>query len=265
MDDFSKLGYLAPNLQERLDLANGKHAALFLLLPKLNQCAWAIQAELRVDNENPREILAACLYVRIVNLYQIGITLAHLGMKEELKVILRCILEPVFPLVAIEVDPDFTNELIRSEEYQRKDKFKKLRNLERRHQARQEQLDMFEALIEESTRKIEATGARDFRVRCIAEKAGMLDQYETIYALMSGTLHASVRSLEELLDIDDQRPRIDSLRNIPSSDEFESLLPALMESIIYGAIAVSRIFQFDLPNCVEEVREELHQHHAQIA
>ena len=87
---------------------------------ELNQSAWALQYEIEANSEFSPEIMAATLYGRIISIYQMALMISEKGMLAQSYTLIRCLLEPLFPLVAISKDHQFAHLLINSDEIESK-------------------------------------------------------------------------------------------------------------------------------------------------
>lgn len=80
---------------------------LFIVCNDLNQLAHTTLSELRIHSEDHQKIIASSLFVRLLSQYQSVIILIERGMINEVKIILRAMLDGIFVLVAVAKDEKY--------------------------------------------------------------------------------------------------------------------------------------------------------------
>lgn len=251
MSTFEEVGFLADDMEHVSDALNAEHGDYLSVCSELNALSQSLQYDFEIDTSNPAQILSAILFSRVLSTYQASLIVAKLGMKQQLKMLIRCLLEPLYPLVAISKDNEFVYELMKSEEVERLRALKKVLRFKERNNEQGVELEELRSLCEELKRKIKEENLKKVSVFDCAQKAELSDWYDTLYALMSGTLHSSVRSLEEALHMDSGEEKILALKNEPEIDGFDDLLIALAECLMHSLVAITKIFSMTEPEIVE--------------
>ncbi len=176
-------------------------------------------------------------------------------MKQQVIILIRCILEPLFPLVAISKDHTFSHELVKAEDVERLKDLNKFIQYKERNNIDDDDLanaKVHKLIVKEN---IEKNNLKKIRVSDCRSNAGMEDWYDTLYAVTSSTLHSSVRSLEEALHLDHTREKIVALKNEHESEGFDDLYITLSECITHAISSVCSIFDLNEPEIIEECRK----------
>jgi hypothetical protein len=256
MADITESGFLSSeldNFEKHIVKAYPDH---YSYLSKTNLFSQKLQYQLTIHKNNSDEIIAAILFSRTLATYQAFILISKRGMLRQAEMMLRCIFESLFALVAISKHKEYSLKLIGSEEHER---LKALNKLIRYHK-RQDQNDPIitdiQAKADEVKKIILKNDFKKISIIQSAEDAGLIDWYDTAYTLLSSTMHASVRSLEASLVLDHNYD-IKELKNEPEINGFENLLSTALEAMKYAIVAVSEIFQIDTKVFVEELFQKL--------
>ena len=197
-----------------------------------------------IHNKNLTEVIAASIYIRAMSNFQGSIILAERGMVNEAKSLLRCLLEGMFAIVAIDKDKEIVNQFILEDLLQRKDYLKAYRRNKcsgipaEENTPTSEELDK---LLEDIESQIKENKVKKLSKRNLAEKAEMLTTYDSAYKLLSGTIHINARDLEQYLEIN-EAGEIKKLLWGPDVKEIDLILFTAAESILFVLIAISRIF-----------------------
>ena len=256
MADFNEIGFLSSSLdgfEEEIKQAFPEHYEYIL---KINRFCNPLQYELNIHLDNPDELTSAILFSRTLATYQAFILLAKRGMIQQMKMLLRCMLESLFPLVAISKQKDYTLKLIGSEDHERLKAFKKLLRYHERHDPNNPILEEIRQKVDEVKHWISKQNIQKITIAQAALDAGLIDWYDTAYSFFSLTVHASVRSLEDSLVLDDQR-NLRELKNEPELHELDHLFTTAIEVMKFAIIALSKIFKIDVNRFVEDLSEKL--------
>jgi hypothetical protein len=128
--------------------------------------------------------------------------------------LIRCLLEPLFPLVAISKDPQFINLLIDSDEIKRKKNIERnIKYLERNKI--QGNIEELKKLMVDLKEKIKRENLKEIKVYDCAVKADLEDIYNIYYSFTSMHLHVGMKSLEEGMVLDLDNLSIEELKNEP--------------------------------------------------
>ncbi|WP_243316895.1 DUF5677 domain-containing protein [Geothrix paludis] len=256
MTTFGEQGFLADEFSFFTDVVNVKHGELISICMELNKRAQAFQYSLAIHNEHPSEIICSILFSRVLTTYQGALLLSQKGMKHQIQMLIRCILEPLFPLIAISKELNFVNIFVLSEEHERLKGINKIIRYKERNNDRddlQELKNLADSIKQHIlTEKIVSVSAYE-----CAQKAGLQDYYDTLYSFMSITLHASPRSLEEALEMDPEKVSIKEIKNEPDLEMFDAHLTTLADCLLKAVLATAVIFGVDEPKFVQETIDQL--------
>ncbi|MBN1006261.1 DUF5677 domain-containing protein [Amphritea pacifica] len=252
MSNFEEVGFLAEDMTSISDALSTEYGAYLEICDELNRFSQKFQYDFEANTSDPAQLLSVILFSRVLSTYQASLLVAHRGMKQQLKMLIRCALEPLYPLVAISKDRDFVCKLIESEEVERCKNIKKIIRYKERNGQEDDDLKEARSLYKELDAKIKKEKLKKISVFDCAQKAELSDWYDTLYALMSSTLHSSIRSLEEALHMDEEQNRILALKNEPEIDSFDDLLIALAECLMNSLLAVSKVLSMNEPEIIEK-------------
>ena len=96
----------------------------------------------------------------------------------------------------------------------------------------------------------------EIKIEDHAKNAGLQDFYDTAYAVLSGTIHASIRSLQEAVVLTEDN-EIASLKNEPEIEDFKHLSATAIEVMLYAVKAVGSIFMIDVSDFTSKTLSEL--------
>lgn len=256
MPDFNEIGFLSSSLdgfEEQIKQAFPEHYEYIL---KINRFCHPLQYELDIHRDNVDELTSAILFSRTLATYQAFILVAKRGMLQQTKMLLRCMLESLFPLVAISKQKGYALKLIGSEDYERLRTYKKLLGYYESNDPNNPKIEEIRQKAEEVKHKISKHNFKRITVAQEAQHAGLKDWYDTAYPLFSMTVHASVRSLEDALVLDDQK-NIRELKSEPELHELDHLFTTAIEVMKFAIIALSEIFKIDVNRFVENLSKKL--------
>jgi|GEM_PF-2879873 len=257
-------GFLSPSLDNFKETIRKQYPEHYDAAIEVNCYAQQLQYKLDIQKNytdtgiqiNTDKLLSAILYSRVISTYQAFLLISQRGMAQQSKMLLRCIFESLFPLVAIQKNKDYSQHLIVADEIDRFKAFNKVI----RHRTRQDPNDPsipeVQALADASKKIIEENGLKKIGVIDNAEKAGLLDWYDTAYSMLSWTVHSSMRSLQEHLVLDGDKD-IHSLKNEPEIEEFDHLYSTAIEAVVFAVIAAGTIFDVDIDAFEKKTQETI--------
>ena len=256
MTTFNEQGFLANDFSFFTDEANAKHGDLISICMELSHLAWRFQYSLSIHSQYPPETIGSILYTRVLSTYQAAILLSRRGMKHQVQVLIRCMLEPLFPLVAISNDINFVTSFVLSEEHERLKGINKLIKFKEKNKDNSGIQELKE-LAKASKLKIRVDDIKNISIYDCAQKAGLQDYYDTLYSFMSITVHSSPRSLEEAIEMDTEKGSIKELKNEPDLDSYGDHLSVLADCLLKAISAVSIVFKIDKPEFVQNITDQL--------
>lgn len=252
MTNFSNRGFLADNFERAYQSHRDEWGAIYKMALEVSDFAWTLQRDLRIENTNVKHLVGATLFARSISVAQAFLLLVPRGMKQELKILTRCLLEPLFPLLAAAKDEEFARKYVGSGEIERKKKLQRLLELNEIHPIEGLDPNELRSEIQQSQKKIKENGIVRVTVFDAARVAGLEAWYKSLYSLMSDTLHASPKSLEELMVISADRTRIEALQNLPDFSEHPDLITTVIDGLLHAIMAASDLFDLGAHEFVEE-------------
>lgn len=263
MKDFHKHGFFADSARDFRDTIIAKHPALWSESIALNTSLQQLQYRLSIHRESQLELIAAALFARSLSTFQGFLILAERGMIQQAKMLIRCMLETVFPLVALSADVTFLDRIIGSEELERLKGINKLIRYWERSGDQSGQLDKARVLAAQVKAEVDRTGARKMSIFDSAKKAGLEDWYDTVYSLLSNTVHSSLRSLDDHVEVDDDG-RVEAIINEPSLANLDKYYIAAVEGMLHAVRAIGQIFSENVEDLVEGTAARIQTSYAAI-
>ena len=246
---FNDVGFLS-------DESSTNHIALevikseyFSICNDLNVLAHSALNQAVVHPDNRKEVYIMLYFQRMLSHYQAMIIMAERGMVHQVEIMLRCMLETLFDLVAFHKNNDLFDALIFGDDEQRLQLLVQIREQQKTTATyTQDEIEDLDKLIANA----EDLNREDFKVYMKADMAGMLNDYRTTYPLLSQSVHTSIHSIETDLIFDDYDDEIIGINAIVQKTGDMSLL--LMTSANYIAIGIEMLL-IAFPN--NECNDEL--------
>lgn len=192
--------FLGQPIEEYVEHVNRAHHQLLDYARELNEVAHRALFCVKITRTDLQHILLAALLQRGMKAFQAAIILVERGLVEEAEVALRTLLEVTFKTVAVAKSPEVALAFVAEDETHRRKFIKKYKLLSAASQD-PTRLDDLEKLLAETTARIRQIGATELKIRWFAEKAELLDLYNSAYTILSATAHVGVRTLENSLEI----------------------------------------------------------------
>ncbi|MFC1916104.1 DUF5677 domain-containing protein [Chloroflexota bacterium] len=125
MSEFNKEGFLSTGINKWQKGCRNRYSEWFVLCEEFNQYCVKLTSKLFIRKSYRRQSLFVALFFKLLCIYQGSIILAEKCMANEVKILLRGLLEALFALRAIVVNKEV------AEEYHKNHFLEKLRNLRR--------------------------------------------------------------------------------------------------------------------------------------
>jgi hypothetical protein len=255
MNKFQEHGFAGahPNGFERA--FKEKYSKQIDICMEINRLAQEFQYKLEIHNRHSQELVAGVLFSRILSTYQAALLLCFKGMKPQVEMLIRCILESFFPLVAISKDASFVKEFVNSDEIEKSKAIRRIIDYKKRHGITD--LSSEEKVLSDTEERIKTLNCRKISTYDCAKKAGLLDYYDTVYPYMSSAVHASVRSLEDSLVVQKGSDVITALKNEPEIDHLEELFSTLVVCLLISIESMCIIFEIDQPENLAAINQAI--------
>jgi len=241
MTKFEEHGFLSKEINLIANNLSKEFPEWFEVLYQINGYCQNLQYELNINNQNPQQIVCAALYSRCLSMYQAALSMAVKGMDVQTRILLRCMLESLFILVASSTSEDIAKEFVAADQLERRKIFNKARSWSAESLKKLAINHATDEMKEKIERDIEETGAKKIYAEQMAIKAGLHDWYLTAYSIFSQSVHSSIRDLEKHLITDGQK-NIIGLKNEPSTENIERLFITSAEAMLHALRAVGETF-----------------------
>lgn len=241
-------GFLSSQLAEVRSEVRTRYRDFTTLLGQLNRQCVAAQYELSLNLSDPSHVLAASYFVRTLATTQASAILLEHGLVAQSKAVLRTALEALFALAALEARPEMAIQLAQTQQADKRSLADKML----RWQAEDLKASRDSRIPEGELQDLKASEAREFKTFQLAETAGMLDWYLSLYALLSHPAHSTVSDLTAHL-VTDGDGSIVAIKNEPQFEGQESAWAFIIEVQLRAAKAVVNMF------AVESIDVEIHE------
>jgi len=250
-DDMLNLnGYLGQEINEAKQNIYRSNQALFDLCFEINQFSQIVKYELKVDDTDNIGIVSTLLYFKILDTYQSVILLYQYGLDSQAKTVNRTILEALWVLKNLCLNPDETFELLIEDEYFKK--INMLHDIKNNHDNFYEYITKNNILnVEEEMKKLEDSmktkGVKKIRkinVKEMALKSESDLEYYYIYKLLCSDVHVDTGQLTNyfMSGIDGS---IQGFDDSPSTNSIEEVLITTSDLILKAIIYLSKILKID--------------------
>lgn len=199
-----EVGHLSEKIIEITSKVMEQNRSLFDLAYDINCCAHKLKYKCDVRNRDLQALTIMGLYFRVLDIYSSSIILCENDLGNESATVTRTGLEAVFFMSAIARNYDFAKDFIKSDQ---KDRLKFLNvasnpksSLYELFERDSEDLKQLKIELKE---EVENEKIIERKVEVAAQKAGLQEQYDYIYRILSQYSHPSPRSLENYFDFDE--------------------------------------------------------------
>lgn len=256
LSEFDRKGFLGEEAEAFAKKNEKTHKAWFDICNELNELAQETKYEFQIHNQNGQEVVVTCLFIRVLNDFQSIVILTKRGLLPEAKVILRSLLTAFFKLKSCSEDPQFYLEYIKSDD---------ARRLKILNTARGSQNNALKRLREYATdevmkklkEEIDRENAKELKDIDIAEKAGMLSHYDTVYRDISNNdIHVGIRSLDRYLVLDEKKT-LKSFNWGPTDNDLERILFTATGELLISLEVVCNLFKINKKNQIESIGAKL--------
>lgn len=258
MSSIEKKGYLSKQITQWIEKHRKEYSEWFKLCEDINIFAHSTMFKMTIHNKYLPDIIAASLYIRSMSNFQGVILMAERGMINEAKSLLRCLLECEFAIVSVDKDKNVTDQFVLEDQLQRRDylkAYKRNRKSGVPHAADAPSVEELDNLLHEIESEIKKNNIKKLTKRDLAEKAGLLETYDSAYKLLSGTIHVNARDLEQYLELG-EAGEIKTLFWGPDVKEIDFILFTAAETMLFVLIGISRIFSLKFDETWEKIRDK---------
>lgn len=206
MTSIEESGFLSDQISQWIKKHRAENSQVFDLCENINLFSHSLMLKMKVHIGNLPELLCAAYYVRAMSNFQGTVVTAERGMINEARILLRCLLECIFPVKAIETDNNYANTLTLQDFIVQKSYLKACKRFKSdgdsscKEGLSSEKIDSMIADLED---QIKEHKVKKEQIRKIADKGGLTELYDTEYKLLSSAIHTGVRDLEQYLRINE--------------------------------------------------------------
>jgi hypothetical protein len=229
-----------------------QHDVLFDIAARMNRHCHSVASILRIANSNGQHVICSALFVRALEFFQSSLVLIERGLSNPAKVMLRSFLETTFTIRAIAADVEVMRRYVAADEFERLRALRKVRQNPSAFEAalldrNREELD---ELIDNLEKDDNVHRGLKIPVHELAQKAELIDTYDTAYGYLSSTVHSAVRDLEQYLELDADG-EVHQMRWGPDGSDTAKLLITAIESMSHSLVAIELLFGVDCDAHVE--------------
>jgi len=190
---FNDIGFLSDECSSNDVSKLVTESEYFKVCKSLNKLAQSVLNKAIVHPDDRKEVYATLYFQRMLSHYQAILIMAERCMLHQVEVMLRCMLETLFDLVAFHKNNELFEALVMGDSAQRLEMLKVIRKQQetKATYTREELAD-----LDKTIASAEDIDRDDFKIYMKADLAGMLHEYRTTYATLSQTVHSTVNSLE---------------------------------------------------------------------
>lgn len=251
-------GYLSEEISLWIKKHREKNSEWFMLCENINELSHSTMFTFSVHNEYLPELIVATIYVRAMSNFQGTIIMAERGMINEAKSLLRCLLECMFAIVAIDKDKDISNQFVFNDLLQRKNLLKAYKRNKGKGIPQHENAPSWKEIdinLQDIEKQIRENKVKRLDNRDFAKKAGLEAIYDSEYKLLSGTIHVNARDIEQYLKIDDNG-KIKEILWGPDVQEIDFVLLTAAENMLRILTAASSLFELPHNKSLQTILEQ---------
>lgn len=212
-DDPRDQGFLNAAIADVRPVIREKYAVWRALLLDVNARCVSLQHAAEVNASDPRDLLAAAHFARLLASVQAAVILLEHGLLAQAKALLRVALESLFALAAVQAKPEMAMSLALSHEADKRSVADKMI----RWQGAELKASAASRITEEELKAYLAIKTPEVKTFELAKAADMVDWYLTLYSLLSFPAHAAVSDVTAHL-ITDAHGAVVGLKNEPEID-----------------------------------------------
>lgn len=242
MNTIDSNGFLSPEIQRYLDVCHTIYARWFELVHAVNHLGQSLLGEVKIDSTDQQQSIAALLYSRVLGHAQGAVLLIERCMPTQGEVLCRASLEALFGFIAVAEKADTAELLVKADRYDQSSLLKAvLRRSESLNAHSQQQTT---ALLQEIKEDLERNPSSALNARDLAERAGQIALYDSLYKVLSLSVHSNLRDLEQQLSLDD-----DGIPTLigwgPKLDGLDDLLLIVTQILLLAVSTMCRLFRLE--------------------
>jgi len=167
------------------------------------------------------------------------------------EVLCRTSLEALFGLLAVVERPDTTELLVKGDRHHQLNLLKATRR--RGESLGPDAQQQVEVTLREVKAALNQNPSPEMRTRCLAERGGLVDLYDSAYAVLSLPVHSNLRDLERQLGLNPEG-HPSSIRWGPNLEGLDESLMLLVDILIRAATTMCGFFHLGHERNLQEIR-----------
>ena len=253
-----KNGFLSSDMESWKAKHKSDNKKIFQLCEEINEISHETMLSMKVTPSDPAEIISACSLVRAMSNFQSIVILCELGLINEAKIILRCLVEAMFLMKAIAKDHDFSSKILDQNLLDDLKTARKVKIIIERKIINTTQCPTLKEVnqkISDLKKLIKDKGITKMQKINLANAAGLTDYYDTIYHILSGIVHINPKDLGQYLDLDKQG-NVKEIKWGPDIDGTKEVLFAALELMVGVLESIASLFKLKFGNRWDKPYEE---------
>lgn len=248
-------GFLSDDIAHFQHHIRNRHAKYFDLIHRVNTFCQQAKHRPSIDNLDGREMIAACIMIKILNDLQAAILLVERGLTSQARTLIRVGLEAFFILANICRVDDFRRSFILSDQVAC---LRLLRAIRDNQSVLLEEVrsHVTPELISQLDQEVKENGITEERVMELARRVNLMNFYDGPYRLFSQDVHTSPRVLEKY-GVFDQSGALVSFTWGPQTDDLEAELTIIPRIMILAFALVNEMFDLRLDETLASFDAEL--------
>jgi hypothetical protein len=242
-EDFDEYGFLGVQAENFSKGIIESHKDWFDFCFELNAYAQKAKFELEIHNEDGKEVISSCLFIKILNGFQASLILGRFGLTLEAEVVLRSMLETLFLLKACIEDEDFMQEYIKSDDARRL----KIMNVAHKYPDwifKATRKYATEKRRRELREKVKSEGIIELKTWEMAKKAKLESLYDSVYRLLSDVVHSGPKSLGSYTEVD-ETGKIKVIGVLPKDKDLDFVFVTAGEIMLLTLNSIFPLFSLD--------------------
>lgn len=249
-------GFFSPDLDRYQRRIRADHPAYFELVKRANAFCQKVKSDLKIHKHDGQEILAACLFLKILEDVQGAVILLERGMLSQGRSLLRVAIEAFIILSKVCDSKAFVMAFLMVGEAER---------LKLANSIRESKGQAFEGIREKITDEllrelkeaVDTAEIKSEKVRKWAEDLKLTALYDSVYRLFSQDVHSMARSLENYLILD-EREEFQSFRWGPYfQKDFSTELLEAVRLLLVSANLMDMLFNLNVDKEIKSLMEEM--------
>jgi len=194
-------GFLSEDIQEWIGKHRRENKDIFNLCSDLNTLCQKLLLSLKPKKDDSQKVIVTILFIRILSHFQGINILTERGMLAEARSLLRGMLDATFAAVALAKHQELVTEFVNDDHWQRLKCLNSFGNLpkkiKKRHRVGQNKL---KELKESIQKEIDDKEIKPLTSEYLARKADLLFYYNTLYVILSSSIHSRIRDMDQYFD-----------------------------------------------------------------